>query len=1059
MSNNQEESMKSESVTKEQTSGFSAIAEFSLKRPITITMIFLSMVVVGLISSRLLPLEQWPEVKIPYVNVNVSYPSATPKEVEQSITRILEEALSTIGDIATINSQSNINGSNVGIQFKSYADIDEKTMLIKEQIDLVKSSLPNDVRRIVVNKADIGGDAILRIRISGDMDLKNSYDLINRYLVEPVQRVTGVARVELQGIEPRELRIIIDNDALKRYGIGFNELTSKLNDTNFAIASGNFKTGNTQTGKQLRVVPKGQLNDIDELKNIVLNKFGIRLSDVAQIDLVNGHSTDARHLDRKYSVGLEIYKESTANMVDVAERALAKIDEISKSTQLNGIKLIFLENQAESVKNSLKEVIMAGVIGALLSLFVLYIFTRDIATTLIVSISIPISIVITLGALYFLGISLNILSLMGLMLAIGMLVDNSVVISESILSQKNKYIYDINTSIKKGVSEVMVPVIAGTVTSICVFLPIVVGAEDMISLFMVHVAASIISALIISLFLSITVVPLIISRLKHKKFKAKEGWFDKLKEKYASTLKFTLNHRWLTVIFITVLVIIGMIAQSQMKSEDGFDRGGSRTIWLRYNIDGAFTLERMKKDIDKIENYLYANQENFEFKSVYSYYSERGQATSGIYLVDEEDATKSIADLKQEILKNIPNITIGTPSFRRSRGGGGSGESISIYLQGDSQDILKELLPSILLDLNQVDGVSGAQVDNKNDREELQVIVDRDRAVRLGLNPTTVAQSVSIAMRGMNLREMVTDTGELPVMMRFYKIGEFKMEQLSQLPIKTQNGNQITLSTIAEIKNTKSPQTIRRYNRMGAIQIQIDLEEEVNQNDIKKEFTAIMDRVNYPSGYRWTFDRNTRNMGGQGGDLQQNTLIAVALIFIVMAALFESMLFPLCVITSIGFSYLGVFIFFALTGTEFNMMAGIGMLILIGVVVNNGIVLIDHINQLRIKGLQRSQAILQAGRDRLRPILMTVSTTVVGLIPLAISTSSVGGNGPAYFPMARAIIGGLIFSTVVSLLVLPSLYCWLDDLRAWSKDRVKTKTITYKPKQIKQKPEEIRQDN
>jgi HAE1 family hydrophobic/amphiphilic exporter-1 len=1044
-------------IAQEETKGgFSAIAEFSLKRPITITMIFLSMIVVGLISSRLLPLEKWPEVKIPYVNINVSYPSATPKEVEQSITRILEESLATIGDIASINSQSNINGSNVGIQFNSYVDVDEKTMLIKEQIDLVKPLLPSDVRRIVVNKADTGGDAIMQIRITGDMDLENSYDLINRYLVQPVERVEGVARVDLQGIEPRELRIIIDNDALKRYGIGFNELTSKLNETNFAIASGNFKTGNSKNAKQLRVVPKGQLNDIDELKNIVLNKVGIRLSDIAQVDLVNGNRNYARHLDRKYSVGLEIYKESTANMVDVAERALAKIDEISLSKQLNGIKLIFLENQAESVKNSLMEVIMAGVIGALLSLFVLYIFTRDIATTLIVSLSIPISIVITLGALYFLGISLNILSLMGLMLAIGMLVDNSVVISESILTKKSKGNYDITTAIKMGVSEVMVPVIAGTITSICVFLPIVVGAEDMISLFLGHVAASIISALVISLFLSITVVPLIISRLKHKKFKAKEGWFDKLKEKYASTLKFTLNHRWLTVIFIGVLVVVGLIAQSQMKSEDGFDRGGSRVIRLPYNIDGSFTLDRMKVAVDKIENYLFDNQEKFEFNSVYTFYNENGRAMTSIYLVDEEDATKSIADIKEAILKGLPKISIGTPSFRRSRGGAGSGESISIYLQGDSQEVLQGLLPSILLDLNQVDGVSGAQVEMKNDREELQIIVDRDRAIRLGLNPTTVAQSVSIAMRGMNLREMVTDTGELPVMMRFYKIGEFKMEQLSQLPIKTQNGNQVTLSTIAEIKNTKSPQTIRRYNRMGAIQIEIDLEEEVNQKDIKEEFTAIMERINYPSGYRWTFDRNTRNNGGQGVDLANNTLIAVALIFIVMAALFESMLFPLCVITSIGFSYLGVFIFFAITGTQFNMMAGIGMLILIGVVVNNGIVLIDHINQLRIKGMQRSRAILQAGRDRLRPILMTVSTTVVGLIPLAISTSSVGGNGPAYFPMARAIIGGLIFSTIVSLLVLPSLYCWLDDLRAWSKDRMKTNTISYRPKQ---KPEEIKQDN
>ncbi|MCF6289302.1 MAG: efflux RND transporter permease subunit [Proteobacteria bacterium] len=1022
------------------TSGFSAIAEFSLKRPITITMIFLSMVVTGLISSRLLPLEKWPEVKIPYVNVNVAYPSATPKEVEQNITRILEEALATIGDIESINSNSSTNGANVGIEFKSYADVDEKAMLVQEQVDLVKPLLPNDVRRIVVSKADMGGDAIMQIRLTGDMDLKNSYDLINRYLVQPVARVAGVARVELQGIEPRELRIIIDNDALKRFGIGFNELTTKLDDTNFTIASGNFKTGSTKLARQLRVVPKGQLNDIDELKNIVLNKSGIRLQDVAQIDLVNGNRTYARHLDRKYSVGLEIFKESTANMVDVAERVLAEIETISQSPQMYGIKLVFLENKAQSVKDSLREVITAGLIGAFLSLLVLYLFTRDVATTLIVSLSIPISIVITLGVLYFLGLSLNVLSLMGLMLAIGMLVDNSVVISESILTKKNTGIYDITTSIKTGVSEVMVPVIAGTVTSICVFLPIVVSAEDMISLFMTHVAASIIAALIISLFLSITVVPLIISRLQHKPAKVTTGWFDKLKKSYTSALNFTLNHRWWTTLFILIIVAIGMFAKANMQEEEGFDQGSSRDFWLPYHVDGAFSLERLKKDVDKIENYLFANQQRFEISSVYSYYSENDFTGTKIYLVDEDQATKSVAEIKKEILKDLPKITIGTPSFRWQRSGGGN-DSLSIYLQGDSQEVLQQLLPAVLLDLKRVKGVSGAQVEHKNNREELQIIVDRERAVRLGLDPTTVAQSVSIAMRGMNLREMVTDTGELPVIMRFYKVGEFKMEQLHELPLKNRNGNQVTLATVAEIKHTSSPQSIRRHNRMGAIQIDIDLEDEVNKKDLKEEFKIIMDRVNFPSGYQWTFDGNTMNLGAQGGNLAQNTLIAVFLIFIVMAALFESMLFPLCVITSIGFSYLGVFIFFALTGTQFTMMAGIGMLILIGVVVNNGIVLIDRINQLRINGLARNLAVLQAGKDRLRPILMTVATTVVGLIPLAVSVSSVGGDGPAYFPMARAIIGGLTFSTIVSLLLLPSLYCWLDDLRAWSKDRLYTRTL------------------
>jgi HAE1 family hydrophobic/amphiphilic exporter-1 len=1020
-------------------SGFSAIAEFSLKRPITIVMIFLSMVVIGLISSQLLMLEKFPSIKFPFVNINVAYPSSTPKEVEQSITRPLEEALATIGDIKEINSQSSTSGANIGILFTSKADIDEKTMLVKEQIDLTRASLPDDVRRIIVNKAKVGNDAIMQIRITGDMDLKNSYDLINRYLVRPVERVAGVARVDLQGIEPRELRIIIDNDAMKRYGIGFSELTQKLRDVNFAIASGTFKTGNDSNARQIRVVPKGQIQDIDKFKDIVINRTGIRLSDVAKVNLVNGERNYARHLDRKYSVGLEIFKESTANMVDVSDRVLAKIEEISHTPQLHGIKLVFLENQAQNVKSSLHDVIMAGVIGALLALLVLYFFTRDLATTLLVSLSIPISIVITLGILYFLGLTLNVLSLMGLMLAIGMLVDNSVVISESILSKRNEKSLSTVTAIKMGVSEVMVPVIAGTVTSICIFLPIIFGTGDLLYVFLSHVAASIIAAMIISLFLSITVVPLIISKLKPKQQNNKKDWFDTYRKYYIKALTYTLNHRWHTFFLIVVVLVIGGVSTKFMNNDDGFGQGVGRDFWLPYHVDGSFSLERMKKDVDKIEDFLYANQQRFEIESVYSYYEEDGFTGTKIYLIDEEKATKSVAEIKKTIIKELPKITIGTPSFRWRRGGAANENSLSIYLQGDSQQVLQELLPAVLLDLNNVEGVSGASVEKKNNREELQIIVNRERAARLGIDPTRVAQSVMTAMRGLNLREMVTETGELPVIMRFYKTGEFKMEQLTELPIKTNSGNQITLATVAEIKNTSSPQTIRRHNRMGAIQVEIDLDDGVNKKEIRAEFSRIMDRVKFPSGYKWTFDGNSRNMGMQMSTIFSILKLAGILIFIVMAALFESLIFPLIVITSILFSIVGVIIFFALTGTKFAIMAGIGVLILMGVVVNNGIVLIDHINQLRIKGMRRRAAIMQAGRDRLRPILMTVATTVVGLIPLAISTSSIAGdsNMPAYFPMARAIIGGLTFSTLISLLVLPSLYCWFDDLRMWSRDRLR----------------------
>ncbi len=415
-----------------EATGITRLASFSMARPVTISMMFLSLVTFGLISSKLLPLESWPEIKLPFLIVVVPYDAGTPQEVERNITRPMEEALATIGDVVQMNSNSTTNSSNTFMLFNLDVDIDEKIMLVNEQIDLIRSDLPSDVRQIFIRKEQPGSESMMKIRIIGDRDLEGAYDVLNQYLVKPVQRINGVARVELQGIEPLEISINLDNERMKRYGIGFNELQSKISNLNFTIKSGNFFTAD----QAIRLSPKSQASDINEYRNLILNDNNIRLKDIATIELVNGERDYARHLNRKYSVGLEVFKESTANLVEVGEQVLNTINEISQTDQMSGIKLVFLDNQAEGVTNSLKDVVTAGVTGSLLSLVVLFVFLRNLPMTLIISMSIPISIIITLGVLYFTGISLNNLSLMGLMLAVGMLVDNSVVITESVYTQR-----------------------------------------------------------------------------------------------------------------------------------------------------------------------------------------------------------------------------------------------------------------------------------------------------------------------------------------------------------------------------------------------------------------------------------------------------------------------------------------------------------------------------------------------------------------------------------------------------------------------------------------------
>ncbi|MCX7554474.1 efflux RND transporter permease subunit [Marinicella sp. S1101] len=1076
--------MKQAHEVSSEATGIAKLASFSLARPVTISMMFLSLVTFGLISSRLLPLESWPEIKLPFLIVVVPYDAGTPQEVERNITRPVEEVLATIGDVVQMNSNSTTNSSTVFMLFNLDVDIDEKIMLVNEQLDLIRGDLPSDVRQIFVRKEEPGNESMMNIRLIGERNLEGAYDVLNQYLVKPVQRIPGVARVELEGIEPLEISIKLDNQRMKRYGVGFNELQSKLSNLNFSIRSGNMITDN----EVIRITPKSQANDIDAYKNLVLNDRNVRLKDIATIELVNGERDYARHLNKKYSVGLEIFKESTANLVEVGEEVLNTIEAISQSKQMSGIEMVFLDNQAEGVTNSLRDVITAGITGSILSLFVLYVFLRNLPMTLIISMSIPISIIITLGVLYFTGISLNNLSLMGLMLAVGMLVDNSVVITESVYTQQKLDPENPRDALIKGVKLVIKPVIAGTLTTICVFLPVIVGDGNLLAIFLTHVAVAIIASLVISLMLSISVVPMAIS-LFVKKQHSKTGGLElrllqrlgRIKKRYKFVglvlfyglayklsqqlnmpaenftvfayvslfflfslflvknyqrmLTFFMRHRWLTFGSALSLILVCLGFYFSMKQDDGTGQSVSRSFWMPYHVNGNYTLDRMKKDVDRVEDYLYANKERLEIDSVYTYYNENGNATSMITLIDEADATKTVAQVKQEILADMPDITVGKPSFQWRSNLGSQG--IKLYLQGESAQFMRdELLDEVMFILRNVENVTNVQVEQRNNREELQVNVNRERALNLGLNPTQVAQSVSIAMRGMNLREYVSEQGEIPVKMRFYQKGEFEIEQLRNLPIKNADGVSVPLNNVAEIVTTSSPQRLFRLGRQNSIQIDLDVADDSNVKEVREKITQALAQVNMPTGYSWTF-----NLEGGGAnislvDLVMPFFIALLIIFMVMAAMFESLLFPICVYTTILFSILGIFLFFAITGTTFNIMAGIGAMILVGVVVNNGIVLIDHINNLRKEGMSRFDAVVQGGLDRIRPVLMTVSTTVVGLLPLSVSVSAVGGgNGPSYFPMARAIIGGLTFSTIISLILLPCIYCWLDDLRLWGQER------------------------
>jgi len=1010
--------------------------EIAIRRPITTTVIFVALALVGMLAARLLPLEKFPDIEFPGIFIQVPYEGSTPEEIERLITRPIEEALATLSGVERMYSSSRDNQAEVFLQFGWDESMGVKGIEARAKVDGIRQELPDDVRRVFIFTGSLGDQPVLQLRISSDRDLSNSYDLLDRLLKRPLERLEGVSQVQLHGVDPREIRILLDADRLAAHGIDLNELRQLLERSNFAVSAGRITDG----GQRFSVRPRGEFASLDEIGNIVIDESNVRLRDVAEIALRSPDREYGRHLDRKYAIGVAISKSTGSNMVDVTDRVMAEVEKISRLPQMQGINIFSLDNQGDSVRESLSDLLNAGMVGALLALLVLYMFLRQVTTTLIVIAAVPFSLTITLGVLYFAGLSLNMLTMMGLMLAVGMLVDNAVVVTENVFRHRAMHPDKPQAATLAGVNEVGLAVIAGTATTIIVFVPIMFGTKTDISVFMTHVAVTIIVALLASLLIAQTLVPMLAARVALRPEPKGQALMVRLTKRYVRSLQWILVHPWKTfggIIFICVIGVMPLVLQ--LVKFDAFPQESGRRLFMPYHIDGQHPLERIEATVDTIEEYLFSRQEEFNIRSIYSYY-DLVRAQSTILLTDEDDATLSTKEIIKRIEADMPVIAIGKPSFEFEQQGGGEG--FNLQVSGDSTGRLNELAANLARSLESVEGLKDVRSDAQAGEREVRVHVDRVRAAAVGLTVQQIAGSIAIAMRGQNLREFRGDLGEVAVRLAFRDSDKQSVEQLANLPLYAADGRRITLGTVANFHLGYAPDTIQRVDRQTAVVISANLEEDSSLELVRPKVESLMEQFELPPGYSWKFGRGFDQQDETQQMMATNIMLGIACIFLVMAAVFESLLFPFSIILgSIAFSIFGVFLFFAATGTTFSFMASIGIMILIGVVVNNGIVLVDHINNLRQEGMPRNEAIIEAGRDRLRPILMTVATTILGLTPLAVSTTQVGGDGPPYFPMARAIIGGLAFSTIVSLLVVPALYAYFDTLSAWGRKVMRTARI------------------
>ncbi len=1018
----------------------------AVRRPITTAMILVSVLVVGAIAFNRLPLAFLPSLDVPFMFVQIPYPNSHPRQIEKEITKPVEEMLSTLSGVKKLNSTTDADGATFFMEFTWGQEIDVIRMKVSEKMDQVEPTLPPDIGPIVIFSFNTNDIPVVQGRIAAEgVDLSQNYELLEARILNPLRRVNGVARVDLNGVEPRELFVDLILDKIKEHSVDVGSLAQLLQSVSTNLVLGRAESG----GLRYTVRSLGSFDSIESLADLVINERGLRLGEVAEITYREPLLTFGRHLDGKYAVALDVYKESTANTVDVVREVTRVVEEdINNDPLLKGIQLWVFQDQGEEITSGINGLKKAGLTGALLATLSLYFFLRRLDSTVIVAMSIPFSIIATCGVMYFMGSSLNILSMMGLMLAVGMLVDNAIVVLESV-DRRMREQGDRKKAALEGAGQVLMAVTASTATTLIVFLPLVLGSGTDLTTWLKEVGLTISIALACSLFSSLTLIPLMSAHLLKVKENGRNRMIEWLEERYVRVLGWTLKHRIKTFGLLVAGLVVGFLPFFAGWVDSAIFSGTVNSqLYLNYEFDDFAYKSKSEEAVKKVEAYLEANAEEFLVETVYSYYTENEAGTT-ISLIREDLSDDDMKELRTKIrdgLPETPGVRIG---FEEDADTGGSATYFAVKLFGQDTTTLYRLADEAARRLETMEGVEDVSRPRSTGRREVQVSLDRDRLAELGQTASDVTQVLSFALGGVRLDRFNAGDREIITWLALRMEDRSRLEDLRQIPIADTGGRPVLLGDIASFELIERPREIQRENRKVRVSVRGTYDGE-DWNDTKASIEEMMNAFNLPAGYSWSWNDRIVEQANEGAEMGVNFLLALMLVYLVMASLFESLTQPFAILFAIPFALPGTAWMLAITNTPFNLMAQIGLLILMGIVVNNGIVLVDHMNYFRKQGLSAEEAILRAGRDRLRPILMTAATTIIGLLPLAIGGVNV--SGLLYYPMARTVMGGLMSSVVLTLLVLPYITLGTEGVSNWlrrvwkgSRPLARAEALAYRP--------------
>lgn len=1021
------------------------IVDFAVKRPVTMIILVAVVLIMGFFTLSRMVLDLFPEMKFPMAVVITTYSGAGPEEVESRVTEVLEGAVNTVGGIESVQSYSSAGTSMVLASFDWGTDMDNAILNMREKIGLVEMALPSEVEKPMVLKMDINMMPIMQIGITGgdQVSLSQLQSIAEDKIKPRLERIPEIASVAITGGLQREVQVDVDPVKLHNYGLTLGQVNQVLQMENFNSSSGTVDEGQ----RQYFVRSLQQFETVDDIKDVaILTGSGniIYLRDIANI--VDGYKDDSQltRVNEGSAVGIHLMKQSDANTVKACEAVKAELAQVQKELDVQ-LDIQIVTDQSSFIKQSLESTQTTMWEGALLAMVVLFLFLRNFSSTFIVFTAIPLSIIATFILMYFNGNTLNLITLGGLSLGIGRMVDDSIVVFENIYRHRKLGLPPLQAALT-GASEVGSAVIAATLTLIAVFLPILF-VEGLASVIFKPMAVTISFAIFCSLMVALTVVPLMSSRMLTDKAMAEKQigrgrvagtihkfgeWIDNLGEGYTKLIKWSLSHRKLVSIGVTLLMVVS-VALSPLIGAEFLPATDSGEIAIAVETDQGSRLENTDDIMGQIEAKLHELPEvTTIFSSIggganqfMSTGTQSDQGAISLKLVPKNDRDKSVNEMAEEIrilLADIAGAKIKV-SVTDMASGMMSGSAVNVRVKGDDLSVLQDLSDKVAEIVRNVPGTREVAASLTDGKPEVQVKVDRQRAAALGLTPMQVSSEIKNAMQGSVATRYKVEGTEVDVRVRYIPQNHQDLEYLQNLTILSASGATVKLSQIATFELAQGPIQITRVDQVR----EADITANLLNRDLKSVMDDIQAQVNnieLPVGYTVEYTGANQDMMESFSSLGIALLLALILVYAVMAIQYESFFNPFIIMFSVPTAFIGIVMGLLLTGRSFSVPAFIGIIMLVGIVVSNAIVLVDYLERLRQRGMEKQAAIVEAGRVRLRPILMTAFATILAMFPLALG---VGEGGEMSAPLATVVIGGLLVSTLITLFLVPVVYSIFDD--------------------------------